>query len=182
MEKKWEKRRNYFWQKDEADILHDENFDSKKLDDVLVVLSEREWFPYLLSVLRNMRYKLEERQFLHLFFLKKLMKWIFDIIFRLKCSLRNPCTIYETMDSVFCLGSKKFKYFWQKNEGVLIDERNFVGTNTSLHPCFTSWGRTVSISIFSFEKYALHKEKILTILFITFIAQKLERKNLWRHF
>ena len=41
----------HFWHCNVGIILHDGNFDIKKLANVLVVLSEGEWFPYLFSVL-----------------------------------------------------------------------------------------------------------------------------------
>ena len=49
------------------------------------------------------------RDFLCYFLPNKLMKKNFDVTLRLKCSLKNPCTIYETMDSVIGLKAAPLK-------------------------------------------------------------------------
>ena len=70
---------------------------------------------------------------------KTKMRKDFDITFRVKRSLPNICTVFETMDSVFGLGSEievlknkstknqseNYIYFGQKNEGVILDDGNF---------------------------------------------------------
>ena len=43
----------------------------------------------------------------------------------------------------------------QENEGVIVDDGNFVGTKPSLYPRRTLRGKMISVSTFSFEKYEL---------------------------
>ena len=54
----------------------------------------------------RMRKKLSTLFFISFLPKKQSMKTIFDVIFRLKCSLWNACTIYETMDAAFSLKSE----------------------------------------------------------------------------
>ena len=64
--------KKYFWQKLEGVILHNGNLDGRKLERILVVLSQGEWFRYFVSVLRKVSYKLETIQmFLHRFLCPK---------------------------------------------------------------------------------------------------------------
>ena len=51
------------------------------------------------------------------------------------------------------------KFFWQKNEGVKLDDGNFVGPKSSLYLSCCSRKRTVSVSFISFEKYELRMRK-----------------------
>ena len=46
-----------------------------------------------------------------------------------------------------------------KNEGVILDDGNFVGPKSSIHLCCSSQKRTVSVSFISFEKYELRMRK-----------------------
>ena len=77
-------------------------------------------------------------------------------------------------------------YFWQKNEGVILDDGNFDGTKSSQHPCLTLRGRMVSylISVLRKISYKLEKmENYRKTFSITFFAQKnSQRKNFRRHF
>ena len=72
-------------------------------------------------------------------------------------------------------------YVWQKNEGVILDDRNFDRTNTSLHPCLTLSRRMVFVSIFSSEKNELQNRKKIrkfSNFFHRFVCpKKPERKN-----
>ena len=101
----------------------------------------------------------------------------FDITFSLKRSLHKPRKINETMNPIVGLGHeiyelklkrtkkffrKKLKFFWQKNEGVILDDGNFVGPKSSLYLCCFSRKRTISVSFISFEKYELGMRKIFS--------------------
>ena len=63
----------YFWQKNEGVILDDGNFVGPKVAYIDAVLLEGKRFLYLLSVLRNMSYKLVKKLdiFSSLFYSKK---------------------------------------------------------------------------------------------------------------
>ena len=73
-------------------------------------------------------------------------------------------------------------YFWQKNEGVILEDGNFVGPKSSLHLCPTLSRRMVLVSVFSSAKNQLQIEKKvgkLSIFFIPLFAQKNQsEKNL----
>ena len=53
----------------------------------------------------------------------------------------------------------------QKSEGVILDDGNFVGLKSSLHPCFVSRKRMASVSFFSFEKNELRMRKKISTYF-----------------
>ena len=68
---------------------------------------------------------------------------------------------------------KKMKYFWQKNEGVILDDGTFVDQISSLCLCCFSRKRKVSVSFISFEKYELRMRKNFSKkFFVLFFAQK----------
>ena len=68
---------------------------------------------------------------------------------------------------------KKIKFFWQENEGVIVDDDNFVGSKSSLCLSRFSRKRTVSVSFISFEKYELPMRKFFPIVFLSsFFGQK----------
>ena len=93
--------------------------------------------------------------------------------------LENPRTLFEIMNpylfSVMRYSSsgikeprkafKKFKYFCQKNEGVILDEGTFVDPKSSLYPCSFSGGGMVSISFISIEKYEVQIRKKSIFIF-----------------
>ena len=54
---------------------------------------------------------------------------------------------------------KTIKYLWQKNEGVILEDGNFVGSKSSVHPCCFSRKGMDSVSVISFEKFELEMEK-----------------------
>ena len=126
--------------------------------------------------------------FITLFAKKSRAKKNFDIIFSLKRSLHKPREINETMNAIFGLGQeiyelklkrtqkfswKKLKFFWQKNEGVILDDGNFVGPKSSLYQCCSSRKRTVSVSSISFEKYELRMRKNFSKTFLSFFLPKI---------
>ena len=99
----------FFWQKNEGVIFDDGNIIGPKVAHIYIVLLERERFLYLLSGLRSMSYEWEKIFENFLFSpLPKNTKYekSFDVIFKLKCSILNTRTIYETMDPVFGLNSE----------------------------------------------------------------------------
>ena len=68
---------------------------------------------------------------------------------------------------------KKLMVFWQKNEGVKLDDGNFVGPKRNLYLCCSSGKRTVSVSFFSFEKFELRMWKnFFEKIFVLFFAKK----------
>ena len=102
------KKVKFFGRKTKASYLMTATLLVQKIGYIYAVLLEKERFLYLLSVLRNMSYERGKnfRKFFCSLFCPKTpsMKKI-DVISRPKCSLSNACTIYETMDPVFGLGS-----------------------------------------------------------------------------
>ena len=152
----------------------------QKVAYILASLCEGERFSYLFPVRRKISYKLEKngksrKNVSLLYLLKKIQsEKNFDITFSLKRSLHKPRKINETMNPIFGLGHdiyefklkrtkkffwKKSKLFWQKNEGVIHDDGNFVSPKSSLYQCCSSRKRTVSVSFISFEKYELRMRK-----------------------
>ena len=120
----------------------------QKVAYILASLCEGEWLSYLNSVLRKISYKLEKKKkiqknfFITLFAKKIQTEKNFDITFSLKRSLQKPRKINETMNAIFGLGHeiyelkwkrtknffwKKIEVFWQKNEGVILDDGDLVG-------------------------------------------------------
>ena len=73
---------------------------------------------------------------------------------------------------------KKIKYFWQKNEGIKLDDGNFVGLKSSLHPCCFSRERMVSVFFISFEKYELRMRRNFSTFFSSFLPKKPSMKKL----
>ena len=125
--------------------------------------------------------------FITLIALKNLERKNFDITFRLKRSLHKLRRINETMNPIFGLGheiyehkqkrtkkffSKKLTFFWQRNEGVILDDGNFVDPKSSLYLCCSSRKRTVSVSFISFEKYELRMRKIFRKMFCPLFCPK----------
>ena len=55
--------------------------------------------------------------------------------------------------------SEKIEVFWQKNEGVILDDGNFDCSKRSLYLRCSSRKRTVFVSFTSFEKYELRMRK-----------------------
>ena len=62
----------------------------------------------------------------------------------------------------------------------ILDDGNFVGPKSSLHQCFSSRKRTVSVSFISFEKYELRMRKIFRKIFCPLFCSKTPsmKKNL----
>ena len=56
-------------------------------------------------------------------------------------------------------------YFWQKPEGAILDDE-YLGGTKNLYPCCLSWGRMVSVSFVSFEKYQLQMKKKMFEIFL----------------
>ena len=183
----------FFGRNPKASYFMTETLILQKTAYILALFSEGEWFSYLFSVLRKISYKLEktEKKF-RIFFIDLFAKKIqsekkFDITFRLKRSLHKPRKINGTMNpyliSVMRYTSwsekestkffEKFWRFWQKNEGVILDDGNFVGPKSSLYLCCSSRKRTVSVSFISFEKYELRmRKKFSKTFFVISFAQK----------
>ena len=63
-------------------------------------------------------------------------------------------------------------HFWQPNDDIILNDRNFVGTKARL--CCTSWGSMVSVSFNSFEKYELQLRKKFDI-FPSSFAQSMKK-------
>ena len=101
--------------------------------------------------------------FITLFAKKNQSEKKFDTIYSLKCSLHKPRKINETMNP---------KFFWQKNEAVILDDGNFVGPKSSLFLCCSSRKRTVSVSFISFEKYELGMRKNFSKVFLSSFLPK----------
>ena len=129
--------------------------------------------------------KIQKKIFITLF-VKKIQSEK-NFTFSLERSLYKPRKINETMNPMIGLGhevyalkvkrtkkflSKKIEVFWQKNEGIILDDGNFVGPKSSLYLCCSSRKRTVSVSFISFEKYELGKRNIFEKFFVLFFAQK----------
>ena len=79
------------------------------------------------------------------------------------------------------------RYFWLKPDGVILHDRNFDSTKSSIQTCLTLRGRMDFVSIFSSEKNQLqigkNCKKRQKIFFITLFATKNpERKELRHHF
>ena len=172
--KRWRKffieknEKMYFWQKPEGVILHDGNFDSTKSSlHTCLTLWGRMVFVSISSSEKNQlqfgkKWKKIRKNFSLLYLLKNIQsEKNIDITFSLKGSLHKPRKINETMNPIFGLGHeiyelklkrtknffwKKLKFFWQKNEGVILYDGNFVGPKSSLYLCCSSRKRTVSTS------------------------------------
>ena len=67
---------------------------------------------------------------------------------------------------------KNCNQFWQKNEGVICDAGNFVGPKSSLHPCYLSRKKMVSVSFVSFENYELKLRKNFSTFFSASLLPK----------
>ena len=63
----------------------------------------------------------------------------------------------KKMKEIFLKRNEKM-YFWQKPEGVILDDK-YLGGTKNLYPCCLSWGRMASVSFVSFEKYELQMKK-----------------------
>ena len=130
--------------------------------------------------------KIQKKTFITLLAKKIQSEKNFDITFSLKRSLHKPRKINETMNPIFGLGheiyelklnrTKKFlrkiEVFWQKNEGVILDDGNFFDPKSSLYLCCSSRKRTVSVSFISFEKYELRMRKIFSKNFLSLFLPK----------
>ena len=87
----------------------------QKVAYIHVSLCEGDWFSYLFSVLRKIRYKLEKKEkiqkiFLLLYLLKKIQsKKRFDFTFSLKRSLHKSRKINATMNPIFGLGHEIYE-------------------------------------------------------------------------
>ena len=168
----------------------------QKVAYILASLFEGKWFSYLFSVLRKISYKLEKMEKIRVFSssfysLKNSERKKFDVVFGLKRSLRKLRKITETMNAIFGLGheiyelewkrkrnfwKKKLKFFWQKNESVVLDDGNFVGPKSSLYQCCSSRKRTVSVSVLRNMNY--EREKVFRKNFCPFFPKntKYEKK------
>ena len=125
-----------------------------------------------------------------------------DVIFTFTHSLLNPRTNYETMDSVFVLGpdiqdtdiqarvkknweifSKKSSIFSGKTKASYLMTKTWL-VQKSPRPCYLSWGRMVSVSFVSVEKYELQMRKnFSTFFFHPFFCPKNQVwKKIWRQF
>ena len=107
--------------------------------------------------------KNQKKIFSLLYLLKNQSEKKFDTIYSLKRSLHKPRKINETMNP---------KFFWQKNEAVILDDGNFAGPKSSLYLCCSSRKRTVSVSFISFEKYELGMRKNFSKIFCLLFCQK----------
>ena len=131
--------------------------------------------------------KLQKNFFITSFAKKIQSEKNFDITFSLKRSLHKSQKINETMNPIFGLGheiyelklkktkklfEKKLKFFWQENEGVILDDGIFVGPKSSLYLCCSSRKRTVSVSFISFEKYELGMRKNFSKKFLSSFLPK----------
>ena len=144
----------------------------QKIAYILASLCEGECFSYLFSVLRKISYKLEKKkkksEKFTLFAQKIGSKKNFDVTFSLKCSLQKAYLVQLTKPWIpYLVSAMRYrssslkwprKRFWnnhfsQKNEGIILDDVNFVGQKNSLRPCCFSRKRIVSVSFISFEKY-----------------------------
>ena len=113
-----------------------------------------------------------------------------DVIFTFTHSLLNPRTNYETMDSVFVLGpdiqdtdiqarvkknweifSKKSSIFSRKTKASYLMTKTWL-VQKSPHPCYLSWGRMVSVSFVSVEKYELQMRKNFSTFFSSIFLPK----------
>ena len=95
-------------------------------------------------------------------------------VLRYKSSSMKELRIFKNILKVFLKILEK--YFWQKNEGIILDDGSFVGTKTSIHPCSTSWERMVFVCYISFEKKELQLKKIQTLFYPLFA----QNSQVWR--
>ena len=182
----------YFGRNPKASYFMTETLIVQKIAYVRASLCEGEWFSYPFTVRRKISYKLEKNGKIQKNLLLYLREKIqsekkFDITFSLKRSLHKPRKINETMNPIVGLGHeiyelklkrtkkffrKKLKFFWQKNEGVILDDGNFVGPKSSLYLCCFSRKRTISVSFISFEKYELGMRKYFSEKFLSSFLPK----------
>ena len=81
---------------------------------------------------------------------------------------------------------QKNVFFWQKSEGVILQDGNFNNIKSSPHPCLTFSGRMVFVSIFSSEKKELQVgkkiEKIQNNFALLYLLKQIQSKKCRRHF
>ena len=134
----------------------------QKVAYILASFCEGEWFSYLFSILRKISYKLEKMEKKSEKFFITLFHYPISVMRYTSSSKREPRNIF-----------KKMNYFWQKNEGVILDDGTFVDRISSLCLCCFSRKRTVSVSFISFEKYELRMRKNFSKkFFVLFFAKK----------
>ena len=194
----------YFWQKPEGVILHVGNFDSTKsnLHTYVTLWGRMLFVSFFSSEKTQLQFGRKWKKFRKIFSLLYLLKKIqsgkkFAITFSLKRRLHKPRKTNETINPIFGLGQihelkwkrtnpffwKLFRYFWQKNEGVILDDGNFVGLKSSLNLCCPSRKRTVSVSFISFEKFELRMRKNFSKIFLcSFLPKNTKYEKNCRHF